>query len=66
MFGYQFAPRYKDIAGTVATSLYGFKHPNRYDGLLKPVRQLRKRLIIDDWDQIQRIMVSVVVKEDVA
>ncbi len=62
MFGYQFAPRYKDIAGTVATSLYGFKHPNRYDGFLKPVRQLRKQLIIDDWDWIQRIIVSLALK----
>ena len=62
MFGYQFAPRYKDIAGTVATSLYGFQHPSRYDGLLKPVRQLRKQLIINDWDWIQRIMVSLALK----
>ena len=62
IFGYQFAPRYKDIAGTVATSLYGFKHPSRYDGFLKPVRQLRKQLIIDDWDWIQRIMVSLALK----
>lgn len=62
MFSYQFAPRYKDIAGTVGTSLYGFKHPSRYDGFLKPVRQLRKSLIIDDWDWIQRIMVSLALK----
>jgi len=62
MFGYQFAPRYKDIARTVTTLLYGFKHPSRYDGLIKPVRQLRKRLIIDDWDWIQRIMVSLALK----
>ncbi len=62
MFGYQFAPRYKDIAGTVASSLYGFRHPSRYDGLLKPVRQLRKRLIVDNWDWIQRIMVSLALK----
>jgi TnpA family transposase len=62
MFGYQFAPRYKDIARTVTALLYGFKHPSRYDGLLKPVRQLRKRLIIDDWDWIQRIMVSLALK----
>ncbi len=62
MFGYQFAPRYADIAGTVATSLYGFKHPSHYDGLLKPVRQLRKQLIIDDWDWIQRIMASLALK----
>jgi len=62
MFGYQFAPRYKDIVGTVSTSLYGFKHPSHYDGLLKPVRKLRKDLIIDDWDGIARIMVSLALK----
>lgn len=61
-FKYLFAPRYKDIAGTVATSLYGFNHPNRYDGFLKPVRQIKKQLIIDDWDWIQRIMVSLAMK----
>ena len=26
-FGYQFAPRYKYIYGTISKSLYGFKHP---------------------------------------
>jgi TnpA family transposase len=62
IFKHLFAPRYKDIAGTVATSLYGFKHPNRYDGFLKPVRQIKKQLIIDDWDWIQRIMVSLAMK----
>ena len=41
LFGYQFAPRYRDIYDTVRTSLYGFKHPSQYDDdrLLKPVRK---------------------------
>ena len=36
-FGYQFAPRYKDIRGKMGT-LYGFKHPSQYDreSLIKP------------------------------
>ena len=36
-FGYQFAPRYKDIRGKMGT-LYGFKHPSQYDkeSLFKP------------------------------
>ncbi len=62
VFGYQFAPRYKDIAGTVATSLNGFKHPSRYDGLIKPVHQLRKPLIVDNWDWIQRVMIPLALK----
>lgn len=62
MFGYQFAPRYKDIVGTIAKSLYGFKHPVSYDGLIKPVRKIRKDLIIGEWDGVARIMVSLALK----
>lgn len=64
MFGYQFAPRYRDIYDTVRTSLYGFKHPRQYDDAmrLKPVRKLLPNLIIDEWENIQRIMVSLALK----
>jgi Tn3 transposase DDE domain len=31
VFGYQFAPRYRDIYDKVSTALYGFKHPSQYD-----------------------------------
>ena len=30
LFGYQFAPRYKDLYDKVRTSLVGFKHPSQY------------------------------------
>jgi TnpA family transposase len=64
LFGHQFAPRYRDIYDTVRTSLYGFKHPRQYadDMLLKPVRKLLPNLIIDEWENIQRIMVSLALK----
>ena len=64
MFGYQFAPRYRDIYDTVRTSLYGFKHPRQYDeGMrLKPVRKLTPNLIVEEWENIQRIMVSLALK----
>jgi TnpA family transposase len=64
MFGYQFAPRYRDIYDTVRTSLYGFKHPSQYDDgmLLKPVRKLAPNLIIEEWDNMQRIFVSLALK----
>lgn len=46
LFGYRFAPRYKDIYDKVRTSLYSFKHPSHYaDALLKPVRNLNEALI---------------------
>jgi TnpA family transposase len=64
MFGYQFAPRYRDIFDKVGEALYGFKHPSQYDEdwVLKPVRRLNPNLIIEEWENIQRIMVSLALK----
>jgi len=64
MCGYQFAPRYRDIFDKVKAALYGFKHPSQYDDamVLKPRRKLRPELVIEEWDNIQRIMVSLALK----
>ena len=58
--GYRFAPRYKDIREKVGTSLYGFQHPTKYDEnwLLRPVRKINEDLIVEEWENFQRIMVS--------
>ncbi|MDV3450590.1 Tn3 family transposase [Bacillus safensis] len=62
-FGYQFAPRYKDIHEKVSSSLYGFKHPSQYgDVLIKPVRKINTKLIMEEWENIQRIMLSLALK----
>ncbi len=63
LFGYQFAPRYKDIHNKVSKSLYGFKHPNQYnDAIIKPIRKLNTSLIIDEWENIQRLILSLALK----
>ncbi len=64
VFGYQFAPRYRDIFDTVQESLYSFKHPSQYDEemVLKPRRKLNPELVVEEWDNIQRIMVSLALK----
>jgi TnpA family transposase len=64
-FGYQFAPRYKDIYDKVSKSLYGFQHPSNYDKdcVIKPIRKINTELIVEEWENIQRIMVSLAVKE---
>ena len=63
IFGYQFAPRYKGIQEKLRTSLYGFEHPNHYgDVILKPVRKLNTDLIVEEWDNLQRIFVSLALK----
>jgi TnpA family transposase len=63
LFGYQFAPRYNDLYDKVCTSLSGFKHPSRYgDVIIRPVRKAQKQLIINEWDNVQRIIVSLALK----
>lgn len=63
LFGYKFAPRYQDIYDKVSKSLYGFKQPSQYvDGLIKPVRKINTDLIVEDWENIQRIIVSLALK----
>ena len=63
-FGYQFAPRYRDIYDKVNKALYGFMHPSQYDPdwLLRPIRKINEKLIIDEWENIQRIVVSLALK----
>ena len=63
LFGYQFAPRYRDIYEKVSQSLYGFQHPSQYEeALLKPIRKINTDLIAAEWENIQRIMVSLALK----
>ena len=59
VFGYQFAPRYKDLCDKIRTSLTGFRHPSRYgDAILRPARKIREKDIIREWDECRRIFVS--------
>jgi len=62
-FMYQFAPRYADLPEKVRTSLYGFQHPRQYADLtLRPIRKVNMELIIEEWDNILRILVSLAQK----
>jgi hypothetical protein len=60
VFGYTFAPRYANIQEKVRTALYGFQHPQHYgsDALFRSVRKLNTALIFEQWDELQRIFVS--------
>ena len=61
-FGYEFAPRYRDISGKTE-SLYGFKDLKEYkDFLLRPTKRVRPKLIISEWPNIQKILVSLGLK----
>ena len=63
VFGYQFAPRYRDLHKRM-TSLVGFHHPSHYaDYLIKPARKTLDALIVKEWPNIQRILASLAQKD---
>ena len=63
LFGYQFAPRYRDFKQRVATGLYSMRHPNHYRGQpLRPVRKLSERLIVSEWPNVEHILLSLLLK----
>lgn len=63
-FGYKFAPRYKDVYSKISKSLYGFNHPSYYDDvLIKPVRKINSDLIVEEWENIERIILSLALKK---
>jgi TnpA family transposase len=58
MFGYRFAPRYKRL-DSEHRNIYGFRAPKHYkDLVVKPTHRVNRQLVIEEWDNIQRIMVS--------
>jgi len=63
VFGYQFAPRYRDLHKKI-DGLVGAKHPNHYrDCFIKPSRKAYDALIAKEWPNIQRIMASLAQKD---
>lgn len=57
-FGYQFAPRFKTF-NSDKRYLYGFNPLAKYDGLIvKPKRRINRDLIINEWPEIQKILLS--------
>ena len=62
LFDYLFAPRYKDT-GSKLNDIYSFRHKRAYTGMpIQPKRKINTQLIIEEWEQIKRIMVSLATK----
>jgi len=63
VFGYQFAPRYRDLHKKME-KLVGFQNPSEYgDLLIKPTRKVYEDLIVSEWPNVQRIMASLAQKD---
>ncbi|AQS39746.1 transposase, TnpA family [Shewanella psychrophila] len=64
LFGYKFMPRFTQIAETANNRLVGFNNVSSYEKyILKPSKQVDKALIIKEWDNILRILVSLALKQ---
>lgn len=62
IFGYQFAPRYKNL-DSEHRSIVGFRRPRSYkDLVIKPTHKVNRQLIIDEEDNLKRIIVSLALK----
>ena len=62
MFDYMFAPRYKGL-NSKADKICGFKHHKKYkDCFIKPGKRARKQLILNEADNVFRIMASLAMK----
>lgn len=62
-FGYQFAPRYRDLHKKIG-SLVGQHPPGHYGNwVIKPSRKAYDELIVREWPNVQRIMVSLAQKD---
>ena len=62
-FGFQFAPRYRDLRSKTGT-LVGFQHPTKYDPnfLLKPSSKVNIKLILAEEDNIKHVFASLATK----
>ncbi len=63
VFGYQFAPRYRDLQKKM-DGLVGAHPPSHYaTSLIKPARKTFDALIVKEWPTIQRILASLAQKD---
>ncbi len=61
-FGYMFAPRYRDFTNKTK-QLTAFDNPTLYDDLLiKPTSKINTSLIKKEWENIQKIIISLALK----
>lgn len=59
-----YTPCYRNLRKK-ANKIYGFKNPGDYsaDYLIKPFQKINKKLIIEEWENIQDIIMAVLSKE---
>jgi TnpA family transposase len=59
-----YAPCFRNLPKK-ASKIYGFKNPEDYpaDYLIKPFKKINRKLIIEEWDNIQDIVMGVLSKE---
>ncbi|MBN2689471.1 MAG: Tn3 family transposase, partial [Gammaproteobacteria bacterium] len=64
LFGYRFMPRFTCLPDKAQKPLVSFQDPEEFDDyLVKPVDKVKESLIVREWDNVLRILVSLALKE---
>lgn len=63
VFGYGFAPRYKNLRKKTETLVGPESHSHYVGKLIRPQRKFNEKLIVAEWPNIQRIMASLAQKD---
>lgn len=64
LFGYRFMPRFTRLNDKTETNLVGFQDGPKYDKyVIKPAAKVDKGLIVQEWDNVLRILASLAQKK---
>ncbi|QTL41291.1 Tn3 family transposase [Xenorhabdus budapestensis] len=64
LFGYRFMPRFKQLNNKANNNLVGFQEPKKYARyVIKPSDKADIGLIINEWDNVLRILASLALKQ---
>ncbi len=64
LFGYRFMPRFKQLNNKANNNLVGFQEPKKYAKyVIKPSDKADIGLIINEWDNVLRILASLALKQ---
>lgn len=64
LFGYDFMPRLTQLNTRADNNLVGFRTFKGFkNDLIKPVKMVNKKLIMDEWDNVKRILASLARKD---
>jgi len=64
LFGYRFMPRFTSLPQKARNLLVSFQEPSKFEEyLIKPSSKVNESLVVQEWDNVLRIIASLAMKE---